>query len=168
MQVATQPSKVLATSAPPARAGSQLDLYVPSLPLRYSIRGCQTIQKYQQMQPHHICGAGKIIPLRKQLSRKPSNSKVKQLDQGHLEMGNASQCTPQKPHTLIYTCNHPFAEIAIFFVKCQLLLNPSLDFLALKLHMLPSTGAWGFVLVVSAGKTILLIWKHLHKANVDC
>jgi len=120
------------------------------------------------MQPHHICGAGKIIPLRKQLSRKPSNSKVKQLDQGHLEVGDASQCAPKKPHTLIYTSNHPSAERAVPFVKCQLLLNPSLDFLALKSHTLPSTGARGFVLVVSAGKTILLIWKHLHKANADC
>lgn len=71
-------------------------------------------------------------------------------------------------HALISTSNHPFGEIAVSFVKCQLLLNPSLDFLALKLHMLPSAGARGFVLVVSAGKTILLIWKHLHKAGTDC
>lgn len=64
--------------------------YFPSLPLIYSIRECQSIHKYQQMQIHHICGAGKIIPLRKQLSRKPNNSKVKQLDQGRPEVVYAS------------------------------------------------------------------------------
>lgn len=105
-----------------------------------------------------------MILLRKQKSK---HSKVKQLDQGHPKVGNASQCSPKRA-ALIYTSNHPFAGIAISFVKCQLLLNPSPDFLVLKLHMLPSAGAWGFVLVVSAGKTVLLIWKHLHKANVDC
>lgn len=92
---------------------------------------------------------------------------MKQLEQGHLEMGMPASALLEK-HALIYTSNHPFAEIAVSFAKCQLLLNPSPDFLALELHMLPSTAAWGFVLVVSAGKTILLIWKHLHKASVDC
>lgn len=106
-QAATQPVKVLATSAPPP----QLELRCPSPPLRYSIRGCQTIHKYQQLQPHHIWEAGKIIPRRKQLSRNPSRSKGNRPDQGRLGAGSAHQCANPRSRTPL---THPPPQKQLF------------------------------------------------------